>query len=120
MPKSVTSQLLKSYLINIAKRPIHYLKASFNILKLYQTNGLKGIKDLMELRVDEATMRNDYFNWVKEYNSLVDLNRLKEAQKNFELTPLISIVMPVFNPPRQMITNRFPGCFVRVDFFAWA
>ncbi len=104
MPKSVTSQLLKSYLINIAKRPIHYLKASFNILKLYQTNGLKGIKDLMELRVDEATMRNDYFNWVKEYNSLVDLNRLKEVQKNFELTPLISIVMPVFNPPPKWLT----------------
>ena len=44
-----------------------------------------------------------YHNWVKEYNRQIDIDKVREAQKQLKIRPLISVVMPVFNPPPQWL-----------------
>lgn len=48
---------------------------------------------------------NDYAEWVRRYDTLSDAGReiIKSRIDDFDAQPLISIVMPVFNPPLDML-----------------
>lgn len=48
---------------------------------------------------DESTEVNPYPNWVNNFDMLTapSLNKMRECIKNFKESPLISVVMPVFN-----------------------
>ena len=55
-------------------------------------NGLKNTKD--------GFYRNDYTEWIKRYDTLTpeDIAAMKTRQAGFVVRPLISIIMPVYNP----------------------
>ncbi|CAA9891196.1 putative glycosyltransferase [Candidatus Methylobacter favarea] len=53
--------------------------------------------DLTSAEVD----RNDYSEWVRRYDTLTDIdrNKIKSKIAGFTAQPLISVIMPVYNPP---------------------
>ncbi len=103
MTQNIISQVIQNYLNNIVRRPGHYLIASLNILRLLQTNGINGVKDLISLRLDQARQRNNYFEWIKQFDTLIKPTLIKEQIADFKLKPLISVVMPVYNPPEKWL-----------------
>lgn len=87
-------------------------KTLFKILKIYRNEGFKGFL----LRIDNFQLnnadsiisikggikvnRNDYLQWIRRYDWITDNKRksIIECINKFSYSPLISIVMPVFNP----------------------
>lgn len=55
--------------------------------------------------VNAATQRDAYRMWVREHDTPTagELKRLRESIQEFRKTPLISVVMPVFNTPPQVL-----------------
>jgi len=53
----------------------------------------------------EAYLYNNYDEWVRRYDTLIDDDRIKIRQriKQFEFRPLISIVTPVYNTPVKFL-----------------
>lgn len=70
--------------------------------RLYRREGLAGLR-LGVGKVASAAQgdRNDYAEWVRRYGTLDDAGRaqLHAGLQAFALRPLISVVLPVFNPP---------------------
>ena len=52
-----------------------------------------------------AVDRNDYKEWIRHYDTITDGKRdvIKSKIASFQFKPLISIVMPVYNPPIKML-----------------
>ena len=52
-------------------------------------------------------MHNDYDEWVRRYDTLTDLGRkkIKTQISKLQKPPLISVVMPVYNPPLSMLED---------------
>jgi len=50
---------------------------------------------------------NDYDKWVRRYDTLTvhGRNKIKNRIRNLPPSPLVSIVMPVYNPPLQMLED---------------
>lgn len=53
----------------------------------------------------ESSLRSNYRDWLKRYESDLSVpeNIQKTLASTLEVTPLISVIMPVFNPPRQFL-----------------
>ncbi|OBV37644.1 glycosyltransferase family 2 protein [Janthinobacterium psychrotolerans] len=70
--------------------------------RLYRREGLAGVR-LGFGKVASAAQsgRNDYAEWVRRYGTLDDAQRtrLRAGLQGFALQPLISVVLPVFDPP---------------------
>lgn len=70
--------------------------------RLYRREGLAGLR-LGAGKVASAAQgdRNDYAQWVRRYGTLGEADRaqLRAGLHGFALQPLISVVLPVFNPP---------------------
>ncbi len=70
--------------------------------RLYRREGLAGVR-LGFGKVASAAQsgRNDYAEWVRRYGTLDDAERtrLRAGLHDFALQPLISVVLPVFDPP---------------------
>lgn len=51
--------------------------------------------------------RNDYTEWVRRYDTLTaaDRERMREVQAAFTLKPLISVVMPTYNPRPEWLVE---------------
>ncbi len=61
--------------------------------------------DLTSLERKETSDRHDYTTWVEHYDTLDDTTRwkLKEQIRLWPKTPVISIIMPVYNPPIALL-----------------
>ncbi len=57
--------------------------------------------DLTSAAVD----RNDYTEWIRRYDSLTSESRaaMRDRIENFPLKPLISVLMPVYNPKQEWL-----------------
>jgi glycosyltransferase involved in cell wall biosynthesis len=57
--------------------------------------------DLTSAEID----RNDYSEWVRRYDTLTDIdrNKIKSKIAGFAAQPLISVIMPVYNPPLSFL-----------------
>ena len=51
--------------------------------------------------------QNDYNEWLRQYDTLTDQGRKKVLARinQFQNQPLISVLMPVYNPPLEMLEN---------------
>lgn len=69
-------------------------------ISLYRCEGLAGIKRGLLVVHALGDKRNDYGGWVRRYDTLGDEDRavLRAALAGFARRPLISVVMPVYNP----------------------
>ena len=66
-----------------------------------------------------AVDRNDYTEWVRRYDTLteIDQEKIKSRIASFQAKPLISVVMPVYNPPIGCLIklfSRFASSFIRI------
>jgi glycosyltransferase involved in cell wall biosynthesis len=59
--------------------------------------GLKNTKD--------GFYRNDYREWIRRYDTItnIDLEKMKIRATGFPVRPLISVIMPVYNPEPQWL-----------------
>jgi GT2 family glycosyltransferase/2-polyprenyl-3-methyl-5-hydroxy-6-metoxy-1,4-benzoquinol methylase len=85
--------------------------------QIIKNEGLAGIKRRLQgqlvgrgknlIELDDKTLvdRNDYAEWIRRYDTLDDAARVRIKQKieSFERTPLISVVMPVYDPPLNFL-----------------
>lgn len=88
-----------------------------HVWRTYKDEGINGIKRRV---IFSATLgapspvnqysqpnHNDYSEWVRRYDTLSDRDRKKIENRIGQLhrTPLISVVMPVYNPPLNMLED---------------
>jgi O-antigen biosynthesis protein len=90
---------------NTLKKAIH----------LYRHEGLAGIKRGFRIVATAGQVlptvnsgeydRNDYLEWIRRYDTITDETReqIRGAIYNFSCQPLISIVMPVYNPKPEWL-----------------
>jgi glycosyltransferase involved in cell wall biosynthesis len=86
-----------------------------HIWRTYKKEGFKGIKFRIAFSAGRSTPisafgyfesnPNDYFEWVRRYDTLNDADRekIKTQVRRLSQTPLISVIMPVYNPPLSML-----------------
>ena len=69
-------------------------------ISFYRSEGLGGIKRGLLIFRSLGSKRNDYAEWVRRYDWLDDGDRaaLRAAITAFAGKPLISVIMPVYNP----------------------
>lgn len=69
----------------------------YKVCAIFRNEGLAGLKRKL---LHTGIERNNYPLWVKQYDTLTDHDReiMKTLLKGFRETPLISVVMPVYNP----------------------
>lgn len=83
-------------------------------LKVFRYEGIEGvIQRIFQIReakrnsikTKDGFDRNDYTEWIKRYDSLTDedLEKIKLKQTKFSAIPLISILLPVYNPKPQWL-----------------
>ena len=71
-------------------------------LRIYQREGLAGLRlGFGKVATAAQFERNDYIEWVRRYGTLAEADRarLRAGLADFALQPLISVVLPVFDPP---------------------
>lgn len=75
------------------------IRAGKSFLVLLKKEGIAGIHD-KSVEIFSRTERTDYQEWIKRYDSLSgrDRKQIKRRIERWENPPLISILMPVFNP----------------------
>ena len=68
--------------------------------KVRQTRGLSGVSRRLHKIHEQSQARNDYTQWVQRHDTLTEEKRncLQAAMAQFAATPLISVLMPVYNP----------------------
>ena len=71
---------------------------------LYAQGGLRVVRDRVFPAFSEHN-RNDYAEWVRRYDTLTDKARatMRARVDGFSHTPLISVVMPTYNPKREWL-----------------
>ena len=70
--------------------------------RIYQREGLAGLRlGFGKVATAAQFERNDYIEWVRRYGTLAEADRarLRAGLADFALQPLISVVLPVFDPP---------------------
>lgn len=95
-----------------------YIKTGIKAISVFHREGMKGIKRRV-LKVQQSAGhyqvvagkndivdRNDYAEWIRRYDTLTDESRarMRDRIDDFVLKPLISVLMPVYNPkPKWLI-----------------
>ncbi len=86
-----------------------------NMWRTFRSEGIHGIKRRVIFSAApgastpveryEKNNRTDYTEWVRRYDTLSDLDikAIENRIKQLDRLPLISIVMPVYNPPLDML-----------------
>ena len=86
-------------------------KAALKLYRALRAEGVQGVKrrirdfgrpvpKLETGKAGEVVDRNDYAEWIRRYDMMTDEKRarMQERIKEMEKKPLISVVMPVYNP----------------------
>lgn len=85
--------------------------------RLYRREGLAGVR-LGFGKVASAAQfgRNDYAEWVRRYGSLDEATRaqLCTDMQGFALRPLISVVLPVFDPPLAFLEQAIESVRMQI------
>ena len=80
-------------------------------ISVLQHRGLEGLLQAIKTAVTHAPSinhgfdRNDYTEWVRRYDTLTDADRqrMRDVQAAFAVQPLISVVMPTYNPKPEWL-----------------
>ena len=69
-------------------------------IRLFRREGIGGIKRGLLIARSLGQKHDDYEEWVRRYDTLSDRDRaaMRAGAEAFDRTPLISVLMPVYNP----------------------
>lgn len=85
--------------------------------RLYRREGLAGVR-LGFGKVATAALfeRNDYAEWVRRYGTLDEAARvrLRADMQGFALRPLISVVLPVYDPPLAFLEQAIESVRMQI------
>jgi len=109
-------------IINLFKLPAILLKRGGGLkntfkkaLELHRREGIPGIRRGLAWVANAGAVspilgsdghdRNDYTEWVRRYDTLTDESRskMRKLQSEFAMQPLISVVMPTYNPKPEWL-----------------
>ena len=79
--------------------PIKFASLFLNVVR---TEGLAGVR-----RRISHVLKRDYGSWLANFDKMTDdtRNEIARRAKAFPLRPLISILMPVYNPPAEFLNQ---------------
>lgn len=71
----------------------------------WRTSGWRGLKDRLADSYVSGRQANVYKHWIASFDSLSDQDRkiIKRHIQAFSTTPLISVIMPVYNTPEKFL-----------------
>jgi len=76
-------------------------------LSVYRSGGLSGLRQLVTQVISRPPDRNNYPEWVQRFDTLDDEQgaRMGEQIESMALKPLISVVMPTYNPNPEWLSE---------------
>lgn len=86
-------------------------------VRVYEREGLPGIKRRLQLVEGASPLRpvsgssvfdrNDYTEWIRQYDTLTDVSRgtLRARMHDFARKPTLSVVMPTYNPRPEWLID---------------
>jgi glycosyltransferase involved in cell wall biosynthesis len=94
-------RFLGSNKIQIVFHPGELIRLLRKTWHFYQLNGVQGILSHI-MRIENSS---DYQSWVQAYSTLTqgDRKRINQHISKLSDQPLISVIMPVYNTPEQML-----------------
>ena len=115
----VTSPLRK--LVSAVRRIVHGRSVTQNALEQDTSPELIGSDTAALVHVtptEEGPL--SYARWVEQFDTINDIDRLGMYEEigNWKLKPLLSIIMPVYNPPIEMLREAIEGVKAQV-YFNW-
>lgn len=83
-----------------------FARACKKILTVFIREGFAGVK-IRLVRIQESSQNNsaDYAEWIRRYDTLTNADRrkIRERIKKFKNMPLISVIVPVYDPPVKLL-----------------
>ncbi|WP_122671259.1 glycosyltransferase family 2 protein [Pseudomonas viridiflava] len=115
----VTSPLRK--LVSAVRRIVHGRSVAQNALEQDTSPELIGSDTAALVHVtptEEGPL--SYARWVEQFDTINDIDRLGMYEEigNWKLKPLLSIIMPVYNPPIEMLREAIESVKAQV-YFNW-
>ena len=115
----VTSPLRK--LVSAVRRIVHGRSVTQNALEQDTSPELIGSDTAALVHVtptEEGPL--SYARWVEQFDTINDIDRLGMYEEigNWKLKPLLSIIMPVYNPPIEMLREAIESVKAQV-YFNW-
>ncbi|MEE3935539.1 glycosyltransferase family 2 protein [Pseudomonas viridiflava] len=115
----VTSPLRK--LVSAVRRIVHGRSVAQNALEQDTSPELIGSDTAALVHVtptEEGPL--SYARWVEQFDTINDIDRLGMYEEigNWKLKPLLSIIMPVYNPPIEMLRDAIESVKAQV-YFNW-
>ncbi len=85
--------------ISLVKQNGGTRNALMKVINIYRREKLSGVRRIL-LVIQGINLRTDYFKWVQQYDVLTDKRQtiIKQRIELLKQKPLISVVMPVYNP----------------------
>jgi glycosyltransferase involved in cell wall biosynthesis len=84
------------------------LRTAKRALRVVGRDGLAGLRRGLHIarQAGGSSDRNDYAEWIRRYDTMSDelRDRMRNIQSGFETKPLISVLLPVYNPGPQWLT----------------
>ena len=94
------------YAREVVAEPRRLRGALGKTLQVFRSDGVAGLKrKLREKALGERPGSHDYDNWIESYDTLDDTARagIRARLAALPLRPLMSVVMPVYNPPIEYL-----------------
>lgn len=110
------AKLLLPYFGKAARQPRWGLRACRAAVHIVRQNGLAGLKAYVVNR--PVVPKTAYLHWIECYDTLTDASRARMRRRigQWEAPPLISVVMPVFDPPPNLLDEAIRS--VRAQIYA--
>lgn len=90
----------------VVREPHCWMSIARQGLAVLQTSGWRGLRQVLKYRIRQMQhFSGNYQEWIRRFDTLTDEKRSKieHRTQKLERKPLISVLMPVFNPPPQFL-----------------
>jgi GT2 family glycosyltransferase/2-polyprenyl-3-methyl-5-hydroxy-6-metoxy-1,4-benzoquinol methylase len=96
---------LRPALLHCVKHPASIGRIARRLYGRLKANGIQGLKTALREEVLRRDKDRSYEAWLAAFDTLTDDNRkqIKQRVATFSYSPLISIIVPVYNTPKELL-----------------
>jgi O-antigen biosynthesis protein len=97
----VALTLFKSHILPLLFKPRQLKARLLKAVQMYRSGGLAALR----IRLFDDSIADDYQEWMKRFAVLseTDKEQAQSLMNTWESPPLLSVMMPVYNPPLQYL-----------------